>query len=536
MHKLTLFLATALLFSCAAAPEAYEPVRPRTIVTTDGECDDIDSFVRLLLYSNEMDIVGLVYSSSQWHWAGDGQGSLLVPMNRYEGPRAGMAPPQMEPKESHRWIGKTWMQELIGKYGECWPMLRKHDARYPSPEYLLSILREGNIRVEGDMEQPTEGSDYIKELILDDVPGPLFAQVWGGTNTVARALLSIEEQYKGTPEWDSVYKKVSDKLVIYIIQGQDGTWENYVSAKWPEVRTIYNADQFFCFAYLWRRSVPNAYLKTLDGDWFRDNILENHGPLTASYLTMGSGYDIHDPDDHYGDPEMVNRMPGAKLYDFISEGDSPSYFHLFDFFGLRSLEHPEWGGMGGRFNKQEGRQVWKDPAREGGFGFGFPGGPRGRAPQPERPKVVFDRLQGDTNPDTGEVDMFYPQARWVEVLQNDFAARADWCVKDYADANHMPAVSVKGGLDITAKPGEKVTLQGAAKDPDGNAVSLRWWQYREAGTCDAVLDIQGSESEKVTFVIPDDAPSGSTFHVILQGTDNGTPALSHFQRVIVTVK
>jgi len=51
---------------------------------------------------------------------------------------------------------------------------------------------------------------------------------------------------------------------------------------------------------------------------------------------MGSGYDLGDPEDHFGNPEMVSRQPGAKLYDFISEGDSPSYFVLFDFFGLRS--------------------------------------------------------------------------------------------------------------------------------------------------------------------------------------------------------
>lgn len=32
----------------------------RTVVTTDGEVDDMDSFMRLMLYSNEMDIAGLI--------------------------------------------------------------------------------------------------------------------------------------------------------------------------------------------------------------------------------------------------------------------------------------------------------------------------------------------------------------------------------------------------------------------------------------------------------------------------------------------
>ena len=48
-----------------------------TVITTDGEVDDYDSMVRMLLYSNNMDIRGFVYSASQWHWEGDGKGTLL---------------------------------------------------------------------------------------------------------------------------------------------------------------------------------------------------------------------------------------------------------------------------------------------------------------------------------------------------------------------------------------------------------------------------------------------------------------------------
>ena len=47
--------------------------KPRTIITTDGEIDDVDSFIRMLLYANEFNIEGLIYSSSQWHYKGDGK-------------------------------------------------------------------------------------------------------------------------------------------------------------------------------------------------------------------------------------------------------------------------------------------------------------------------------------------------------------------------------------------------------------------------------------------------------------------------------
>ena len=62
------------------APEAEKDIasRPRTVITTDGEIDDVDSFIRMLLYANEFRIEGLVYSSSMWHYKGDGAGTPFV--------------------------------------------------------------------------------------------------------------------------------------------------------------------------------------------------------------------------------------------------------------------------------------------------------------------------------------------------------------------------------------------------------------------------------------------------------------------------
>ena len=68
MKKLLLPCTLLVLCFTLAAWAVAQPkaARPRTIVTTDGEVDDQDSFIRLLLYSNEFSIEGLVYSSSQW--------------------------------------------------------------------------------------------------------------------------------------------------------------------------------------------------------------------------------------------------------------------------------------------------------------------------------------------------------------------------------------------------------------------------------------------------------------------------------------
>ncbi|GIM90998.1 hypothetical protein [Paractinoplanes toevensis] len=44
-------------------------------------------------------------------------------------------------------------------------------------------------------------------------------------------------------------------------------------------------------------------------------------------------------------------------------------------------------------------------------------------------------------------------------LQNDFAARAHWGVTPrYRDANHHPGSSVREGLDLRVRKGQKVTL------------------------------------------------------------------------------
>ena len=61
---------------------------------------------------------------------------------------------------------------------------------YPTADYLKSIIRVGNIEFEGEMEKVTEGSEFIKNILLDDDNQPVYVLIWGGTNTLARALKS----------------------------------------------------------------------------------------------------------------------------------------------------------------------------------------------------------------------------------------------------------------------------------------------------------------------------------------------------------
>lgn len=66
----------------------------------------------------------------------------------------------------------------------------------------------------------------------------------------------------------------------------------------------------------------------------------------------------------------------------------------------------------------------------------------------------------------GMVTDGYSAHRWLKAYQNDFAARADWCVKAYDECNHQPVVDVETA-DFEAQAGTTVQLKGKAYDPDG---------------------------------------------------------------------
>ena len=68
----------------------------------------------------------------------------------------------------------------------------------------------------------------------------------------------------------------------------------------------------------------------------------------------------------------------------------------------------------------------------------------------------YMREEYPENPGFNERSISNLLSRWTDAFQNDFAARADWCVKSYDEANHPPVVKLDNALDITAKPGAKL--------------------------------------------------------------------------------
>ena len=461
--------------------------RPRTVITTDGEIDDVDSFIRLLLYANELRIEGLVYSSSMWHYKGDGRGTTITSAME-------MTRELYGERSELRWPGEQWMQELIGAYEQVYPVLSPHAEGYPTAEELLGLVKVGNITFEGEMTQDTEGSTFIRDLLLDTTnTAPIYLQAWGGTNTIARALKSIEDTYAGTPVWPDLYRRVSDKAIIYVIMDQDATLRDYIAGSWPEVAVLYNAGQFGVLAYPWQRMVPEEMQFWLEGRWMGPHIIQDHGPLLAAYYSYGDGQQqAGDPEHIHGDSTRLDSAQWGSFqpYDFISEGDSPAFLHLLDV-GLDQLEHPEWGGWGGR--------------------LGY----------------------SDYNPFTRAPDPAYAQTRWIPALQRDFAARADWCVLPYDSANHPPSVALEGTNRLAVRPRQPVNLQVAATDPDGDDLYYHWWRYGEVDSYPGqFLLVQDGPRARLT--VPYDMQPGQTIHLIVSVTDGGTPALTRYERVVLT--
>ncbi len=510
---LTIALALTMLIPAGMAEEAETSVdtRPRTIVTTDLECDDIDSMIHFLLYANDIDIAGIVVSSSQHHWTGDGEHTMSEVISSYKqnGDLTEWRPMEVD------WVENT----LLNEYAEAYPNLVKHDSNYPTPGELVERTKIGNVEFEGDYRYETDGSNYIKECLLDDDPRTLYIQAWGGANTFARALLSIEEEYKDTEDWETIYRKVSDKVVFISWGDQDNAYPDYISKNWSEISRLYCVTSGIGYNISNTTTVP--YRKYFKADWLTENIKFGHGSLMSKYLLFGDGtyYEGETDSNQFGYMSTLNSedcwlswfggSDAFSRYDFISEGDSPCWMYLVPV-GLRGLENSNYGSWGGRM-----------------------------AEQTDEDGNVTVSAVSEYDPTLGEMSSGYSVHRWFEAFMNDFAARADWCVSDYEDANHQPVVTAEC-LDFEAIPGETIELNGSATDPDGDALNYNWFVYTDA--CDysgenaAYVDVWAHNASATSFTVPADAQEGDYFNIVLEVTDNGAPALTRYAQAIVTVK
>ncbi len=475
--KNQILLCLLLLLATQNVLAQNEEIKPRIIVTSDGEIDDECSMVRFLLYANEFDIEGIITSSSQYHWHG------------------------------HKWAGDDWLDPYLDAYEKVYPNLIKHSKEYPSPEYLKSIAFLGNVETEGEMDSITPGSQHIVKVLLDESDNqPIWLQAWGGTNTIARALKTIEEEHPDKMQY------VAEKLRFFFIWEQDSTYQAYIRPHWGKynIMTIIS-DQFEAIAYRWKDCQPEEMHQYYVGSWMKENILEDHGVLSALYKAHAEGDKRFDEGD------------------FRSEGDSPAFMHQINV-GLRNLDSPDWGGWGGRY-KLVRDNTWLDPVPVEGYEY-----PEGRWYTSSAWGRNSSRKGATVLNNEQHKEYFKPIWRWSDAFQNDFAARADWSVKSYEEANHEPIVKLKQALNMTAKPGSKIKLSAkGTHDPDGDELIYSWWQYQEVDTYKGSVQIDNAQNQSISLIIPDDAIPGETIHIICEVKDNGSPQLTRYQRVIIQI-
>ena len=499
--------------------------KPRIIITTDPELDDNNSMIRFLLFSTDYDVEGLIYTSSQFHWRGDGKGTLWWVSGR-EYDRPGL---NFKPMTHYRWDeGQQFIDDVVNAYEEAYPNLKVHDSRYPTPEYLRSKVAWGNCDFDGDFSKDTPGSELIKRVLLDDEPGPVFVQAWGGCSTIARALKSIEDIYSQQPGYDELKKKVSQKLVLCLSGDQDNLYTNYIRPYWPDVKQQPTGVGAPSLSFMSAAAAKTDLHKQIYGsEWMNQNILSK-GKLGELYRVWGDGkqYAKGDIYDFFGFSERGMEQLRKEGYvvwcplqpkgTFLSEGDTFCYLNLIDN-GLYGYVQ-NWGGWAG----------YQQPRRQQQQNFA---------------SSDMSSIQASLGTGSQTTSASSQQSRAAEVKTPDFlppvmysfAERMLWSVTPkYEDANHEPQIS--GPTAMTAHAGETLKLKYTVSDPDkGQRVETTWWKHPSC-SYEGECNVDTPSSASTTFKVPADAKSGDEIHLVLQATDNGALPLTRYLRLVITVE
>jgi hypothetical protein len=247
--------------------------RYRVIVSTDiggSDPDDYQSMAHYLLYSDLFDTEGLI--SSPW-----GEGSV---------------------KE---------ILEVIGHYETDYPNLRTHSDRYPEPDYLRSITKQGVLDPAPfkGYTQSTEASDWIIQCARKEDDRPLYVLVWGLLEDVVQALHDDPG--------------IKDKLRVYYIGGPNKKWGlnayEYIREQFPDLWIIENNSTY--------------------RGWFvggnQEGDLGNHSFVMSHALNHGA----------------LGNYFAKHLGGVIKMGDTPSVTYLMK----GTPEEPEQPGWGGSFVK-----------------------------------------------------------------------------------------------------------------------------------------------------------------------------------------
>lgn len=498
-RRISLLMAVLLLPCMSIAQRAVPPEaaridnftgKPRVIVISDigNEPDDQMSLTRFLLYCNEYDVEALIAGTSTWQKTNTHPETMHTLVKAYGEVRSNLL-----------------------QHAKGWPEVAKLDARIFSgqPAYGIAATGQG---------KTSAGSQAILEAVKKSDDRPLWITLWGGANTLAQALVDARAQL--SPE---ALKALIAKLRVYSISDQDDAG--------PWIRR-----EFPALYYIVQPSTPSS------GEYAYATWTGISGDR---YYRNGAGADFTTVTNEWLDDNIRSKGSLGKVYPkfmFIMEGDTPSFLGLIDN-GLNSYRRPDWGGWGGRY-------IYRQP-----YGETHPiwttGGDEFARVTSQDSVIGIDGKEYVSDQAT--------VWRWRTAYQHDFAARMDWTIADFQHANHNPSLVVNGQggtapIMIDAVVGKSVTLDAnGSSDPDaGQHLHYHWFHYAEAGLADGNLssvEISDADTPKATITptsvchemwlkLPGNimrCQGDGTAHIILAVTDDGSPTLTSYRRIILKV-
>ncbi|HZU26418.1 MAG TPA: DUF1593 domain-containing protein [Bryobacteraceae bacterium] len=461
--------------------------RPRVIILSDigNEPDDQMSLVRLLMYSNQLDIEALVAGTSTW------QKTTVHPET---------------------------MRALIRAYGQVRSSLLLHAAGWPAAEELDNRVytgQRGYGMAATGAEETSEGAQAIIRAAERDDSRPIWICIWGGANTLAQALMRMRATRS-----EAAVAKLIGRLRVYSISDQDdaGPW---IRREFPELFYIVQpstqaGDEYYYATWtgisgdLYYRNCAGADGRTVTNEWLDANI-RSRGPLGRLY------------------PRFL----------FIMEGDTPSFLGLIDN-GLNAYRRPDWGGWGGRFVFRqphgESHPIWT----QGGDLFSritsqdTVRGADGAEYTSDQATIWRWReaFQND----------FGARTNWTI---SDFQhANHNPVVEVNGSAGTAPVfVDAEVGKPVT------LDASRSHDPDAGQRLHFNWFHYAEAGSAGgslAAIRIEGADQPRAVITataacrpqwLPLNACSGTgTAHVILAVSDDGVPRLTSYRRIILTVR
>lgn len=347
---------------------------------------------------------------------------------------------------------------------------------WPGVEYLRSVTMLGSTKMGMKFigeNNDSEGSRKIIQLADENDNRPIWITVWGGGNTFAQAVWRV--QHDRTPEQ---FRTFLHKFRVYTITDQDRPWSQGDTIAYSRSAHQW-LRKFEDLKFFWDECAWKHQNDTGVRNWEQyATHIQNHGNLGALY----------------------------PKYKWGVEGDTPSYLHVMPV-GLSDPDVPNQGGWSGYFEWGTGRDgVTKSFTNYTGKAYDI---------------------------GTKYFAYFYP------AIFNNFAARMDWAKDGKGNRNPIVVVNKDKSLSaihIKAQAGKKITLDASkTTDPDKDQLNYKWWILPEAGNYTGEVKVENNNSAVASAYLPDDF-TGKTLHIICEVTDNGTPRLTAYRRIIISTE